>query len=211
MVESMRLLLLGAALGIVSAACHSRATIANAGASSRTGPGVPADHECEIYRLALAALFPDSLDKRPVLMDSTFNRVYQPAFNAWTGMRAPTTGPGSSIVSVTLDSLVAANRERIPLPTCLTAASYAVVATDTLKSIFSGPTRRTGWDVFYARHAGAAGFTGLSRVSFNSDSTEAIMYVGHHAHWLNGRGDVLRLQRIGARWTVTDRRVVWRS
>ena len=211
MIESMRPLVLGAALGIAMAACHSRPPLANAGSSSTTERSVPADHECEIYRLALATLFPDSLDKRPVLMDSTFSRVYQPAFNAWTGMRAPTTGPGSSIVSVTLDSLVAANRERIPLPACLTTGSYAVVAADTLKSIFSGPTRRTGWDVFYARHPGAAGFTGLSRASFNGDSTEAIMYVGHHAHWLNGRGDVLRLQRIGGRWTVTDRRVVWRS
>ena len=208
----MRQLIVGASLGVAAIACHSAQPRLNDAAASIAPPPVSVTAlDCQIYFVALSTIYPESLGKRPVLMDSSFHYVFQSAFNAWTGMRAPTIGPGATIVPATLDSLRAANRERQQLPPCLGAASYAIIPTDTLKSLFSKATRQTGWDRFYTAYVNAAGFTGLSRVSFNGDSTEAVVYVAHHAHWLNGRGDVLRLRRVDGQWTVMDRRVVWQS
>jgi hypothetical protein len=190
----------------------------------RSGPVVPVNTvtprlresrasrvDCAIYATVLQDVYPAAQSKPPVLMDSTFNRVYQSAFRAWTNMRVPASGSGASIVSASLDSLRAANLERRLLPACPATARLQTVRTDSLRALFSGPEGRNGWNRFYVGYPNSSGFTGLSRIAFNNDSTEAIMYVAHHSDWLSGHGTVFRLQLTEGRWLITDRRVVWRS
>lgn len=199
------------ALVPVVLACRSAPTARNDSVAHPANAAAVARPECAIYGAVLDTIYPNAKAKPPVLMDSTFERVYQNAFRAWTTLRAPISGPGSSIARITLDSLRAVNPGRFPLPACSEVASFRTIAADTLRGLFSGAERGNGWERFYARYPNTAGFTGVSRIAFNNDSTEAIAYVAHHSEWLSGHGTIFRLRLSDGKWLIIDRRVVWVS
>jgi hypothetical protein len=70
-----------------------------------------------------------------------------------------------------------------------------------------------GWQEFYKAHPHAAGFWTFSRPGFNSDHTEAVLYVTHSCGWLCGTGHLYFLTRESpsAKWTVKNRLFLWIS
>lgn len=84
-----------------------------------------------------------------------------------------------------------------------------------LDSYFDKKPRKghDGWEEFYKAHPRAAGFWTFSRPGFNSDRTEAVLYVTHSCGWLCGTGHLYFLTResSGAKWTVTNRLFLWIS
>ncbi len=70
---------------------------------------------------------------------------------------------------------------------------------------------RDGWEEFYRVHPQAAGFWTFSRPGFNSEGTEALLYVTHSCGWLCGTGHLYFLTResSNSKWTVRNRLFLW--
>jgi hypothetical protein len=163
--------------------------------------------ECQLYRAALVRLYPDSAGPRLVLLDSTFDAVFQSALNAWAGVRR-----GAPLTPEDHQAMRASNVARVPVPTCVRAPRpTAVVSTDHLRQLFMGRERASGWDRFYAEFPNAAGFLALSWPTVSPDGQTALVYVGRHSGWLNGEGTVVRLRRGADGWVAEAVTIVWVS
>ncbi|HNW92689.1 MAG TPA: hypothetical protein PKM88_07270 [bacterium] len=63
----------------------------------------------------------------------------------------------------------------------------------------------------YARYPGAQGITSFSRVGFNQDKTEALVYVGTTRGFLWGYGGTMLLRKQDGRWRKVQQFVSWIS
>ncbi len=86
---------------------------------------------------------------------------------------------------------------------------YAVLSADEFAELFS--INQSGWDVFYGRYPFANGITTLSRVGFNADMTQALVYVGTQSHWLAGAGYYVLLDKVEGEWAISAKIMVWIS
>ncbi len=68
-----------------------------------------------------------------------------------------------------------------------------------------------GWDAFYARFPKAHGLTALSRVGFNRERTQALVYMGTMSHYLAGAGFFYLLEKERGSWKVKGQLMVWIS
>lgn len=84
-----------------------------------------------------------------------------------------------------------------------------LISSEELDEIFWG--EGGGWDGFYSRFPGATGTINLSRVGFDKDKTEAIIYIGIQSGLLIGRGDVLLLAKDKNKWRIVDKVMIWIS
>lgn len=68
-----------------------------------------------------------------------------------------------------------------------------------------------GWSGFRDRHPESAGFVTTSRAVLSSDGRYALVYVGHFAGELAGRGFLHLLVRDGGTWRVRTSALIWLS
>ncbi|MEO8910009.1 MAG: hypothetical protein ABI408_07250 [Gemmatimonadaceae bacterium] len=64
---------------------------------------------------------------------------------------------------------------------------------------------RPFWLAFLERYPGAWGMLGLSRIAFNAQRTEALVYADHTCGSSCENGDTWFLQRTGGRWRIAER------
>jgi len=86
---------------------------------------------------------------------------------------------------------------------------YVLLTRDQFNEIFDVNT--SGWDVFYTRYPNSPGLTSVSRVGFNADFTQALVYIGTQSHWLIGAGYYVLLAKTGGRWQVEQQVMTWIS
>jgi hypothetical protein len=86
---------------------------------------------------------------------------------------------------------------------------YVLLTRDEANQIFAVNT--DGWDVFYSRYPNSPGMTTVSRVGFNADFTQALVYVGTQSHWLAGAGYYLLLEKSFGTWQVEQQVMAWIS
>lgn len=67
------------------------------------------------------------------------------------------------------------------------------------------------WSGFYAAYPGAPGLLTFSRVGFNRDLTQAVVYLSQVAGPLGGEGVFVLLQKENGVWTPTEEITVWIS
>jgi len=68
------------------------------------------------------------------------------------------------------------------------------------RQIFSESTN--GWEEFYKKYTGSAGYVGLSRVGFNYKTNQALVYMEHMCGGLCGSGHYLLLIKDKYGWKV---------
>ena len=68
---------------------------------------------------------------------------------------------------------------------------------------------QTGWTGYYARNPDSKGHVEISRVGLSPDGGQALVYIGHQEHWVEGSGKLLLLQRSGSGWSVVDSIHLW--
>ncbi len=86
---------------------------------------------------------------------------------------------------------------------------YVLLTRDELNEIFDVNT--SGWDVFYSRYPNSPGLTSVSRVGFNADFTQALVYIGTQSHWLAGAGYYVLLEKTGGKWHIVQQVMTWIS
>jgi hypothetical protein len=110
----------------------------------------------------------------------------------------------------TVQDFSARNSQETPIETGMQiGAPYTLLTRQEMSDLFS--ENQNGWDVFYAQHADTPGITSLSRVGFNTDLTQALVYVGTQSHWLSGTGYYLLLEKVDGLWSVVRGVMTWIS
>jgi len=67
------------------------------------------------------------------------------------------------------------------------------------------------WAKFYKRYPNSPGVVVVSRIGFNVEHTQALVYTGCACGTLCGQGEYARLAKRDGAWTVEDTTVVWIS
>jgi len=70
---------------------------------------------------------------------------------------------------------------------------------------------QSGWDVFYNRYPEAPGIMTLSRVGFNEQMDQALVYLGIQSYWLAGSGNFFLLNKIDGSWVIDQQVMTWVS
>lgn len=88
-------------------------------------------------------------------------------------------------------------------------AKHVLIRKDEMEQIFKkGPQ---GWDEFYKRYPDSGGYIGFSRVGFNPDINQALVYVENGCGGLCGTGHYVLLSKNEGVWKVVNRHMSWIS
>lgn len=87
---------------------------------------------------------------------------------------------------------------------------HAFVTDAELNEIFAKDCNK-GWGTFYKKYPNSQGQTTLSKVGFNQERTQALVYVGTQSHCLAGAGHFIILAKEGGAWKVIRANMVWIS
>lgn len=79
---------------------------------------------------------------------------------------------------------------------------------EVLDSIFKN---YEGWNLFYKTFGGTQGITTFSRIGYNKEKTQALIYIGTQQGWLNGAGYYILFKYKYGRWVESERIMVWIS
>ena len=110
----------------------------------------------------------------------------------------------------TYADFLAANKKPTPLDGSLDLGfEYVLVSSQELEDIFADGAG--SYDTFYDRFPDSQGVMELSRVGFNSDRTQALVYVGNQFAPLGGAGYYLLLNKDGGTWQVNFELPLWIS
>lgn len=110
----------------------------------------------------------------------------------------------------TVDSFRVRNETAHPVrPDMDLGADYVLLSRVEMSAIFG--ENQNGWQVFYSLHPEAPGITTLSRVGFDPDFGQALVYVGTQSHWLAGAGYYVLLVKVDGAWVVDQQVMTWIS
>lgn len=68
-----------------------------------------------------------------------------------------------------------------------------------------------GWMIFHKRYPTADGIITLSRVGFNKEKTQALIFVAFGCGWLCGEGNYILLEKQEEEWKVKSKLINWVS
>lgn len=68
-----------------------------------------------------------------------------------------------------------------------------------------------GWKLFHTKYRSASSIDTLSRVGFNKEKTQAIIYYGYVCGPLCGQGQYILLMKTDNKWTVAKEHMTWIS
>lgn len=72
-------------------------------------------------------------------------------------------------------------------------------------------SKEDGWEVFHKKYPTADAIITLSRVGFNKDKSQALMFVAHSCGWLCGEGNYILLVNKADGWKVEKKLMTWIS
>lgn len=110
-----------------------------------------------------------------------------------------------------LDELRKACREVLSIENKFHAKKpVTLVSNADVEQIFR-PKDKLGWVRFRERFPRSSGITTLSRVVFDEEHSQALVYVGNQKDWLSGAGIIFSLSLTDGAWNIQQSRTVWLS
>ncbi len=176
-----------------------------AGCGSTPVPADPDAEEYAVYRAVIEAMYLPG-PKQVVIRERT-----SPDIGGDVGEALQRVAEKMARVQpATLESYRDRNGQRMPLADRFgLAVPVVLLGEQEMSAIFQGTGG--GWDEFYRRFPGAQGTMELSRVGFNTDMTQALVYVGNQSHYLAGAGFYVLLARENGVWTIQESVMAWIS
>lgn len=108
------------------------------------------------------------------------------------------------------ESFQSRNKSAIPLaPDMELGLPYILLTPTEFDRIFAVNT--SGWDVFYTRYPNSPGMTTISKVGFNPDLSQALVYAATISNWLAGAGHYYLLERSSGTWEIIQQILAWIS
>lgn len=89
-------------------------------------------------------------------------------------------------------------------------AEIILITTDERKNFFKGYID-DGWKLFHTKYPRAGSIDTLSRVGFNQEKTQALIYYGYTCGGLCGQGQYIQFTRKEDRWTIQKEWMTWIS
>ncbi len=86
---------------------------------------------------------------------------------------------------------------------------YQLVTKEEIRKLFQ--RQGGGWQEFYEKYPDSQGHITLSRVGFNKQTTQALLYVGNQFGDLAGTGYYYLLSKQDGNWVIADEIMVWIS
>ena len=83
-----------------------------------------------------------------------------------------------------------------------------LISEEELNEIFQNAK---GWDAFYEKYPNSSGVIQISRVGFNSNQTQAILYFGYQREPLWGEGYLIFLTKDEGKWIFKEQVGLWVS
>jgi hypothetical protein len=90
-------------------------------------------------------------------------------------------------------------------------SKYLLVGEKELAQVFRKGEFDRAWTRFYAKYPNSSGLIFLSKVGFNSDRTQAMLYAGRQCGGLCGSGSYLLLNKRNGKWFVEEDMGLWVS
>ena len=110
----------------------------------------------------------------------------------------------------TVENYLSRNDQSYPLPTHLNiGVDYLLMSHEQLDEIFN--SSEDAWVEFYKRYPDSPGIITFSRVGFNQDFTEALVYMGRQSDYLAGTGSLIRLEKQDGVWKIMEQTGLWIS
>ena len=188
-------LLVGLVLATIGLGC----TTVPAALSQTGAEAGPSDEEYEVYSIAIKQNYVKPDTKLLVVEDRTFRYDFGDNEEPWKDKYKGLTIDGSAVEDYESknrgQSLL--NKGSLKLPVKVTSISDL-----DLKTIFHGTWGELEWITYYRRFADSSGFIMLSRVGFNTQHTQALVYLGSRCG--PGCGDIhfLLLEKANGSWTI---------
>jgi hypothetical protein len=191
-------------LALPLAACL--ATAARPSLAQRGDLGLADEIDAEEYAVYSAII--DGLDKREgeaggkaerVLVVSDMTEPWHDFTNEdvfYAGLKESS----KELLDETIEDYKARNRKPHKLsPRLSVKVRYALVDAGEIAGFFkkNGPA---GWKDFYSKYPTSGGFITFSRVGFNSDKTQALVYQSRHCGGLCGEGSCLLFVKKDGAW-----------
>jgi hypothetical protein len=110
----------------------------------------------------------------------------------------------------TWNHLLSVGGEEIAFPSDLETGGPYQLITDEAWAGYFGGIDSTAWERFEADY-GAQGFATYSRVGFNRDTTQALLYRGVVCGVLCGNGGYVLLEKVDGVWQIVGEYEVWMS
>ena len=157
------------------------------------------DEEYEIYSAAIKQYYVKSDTKLLVIEDRTFRYDFSDNEEPWKDKYK-----GLTIDRSTIEDYEARNVR----PSLLNKTSFKLqvkfnlISDLDLKAIFHGTWGELEWIAYYRRFPESSGFIMLSRIGFNTERTQALLYLGSRCG--PGCGDIhfLLLEKTTGTWTT---------
>ena len=104
------------------------------------------------------------------------------------------------LLDETIEDYKSKNRKPHKLsPRLSVKVRYVLVDADEIRGFFKGKGP-AGWEDFYKKYPTSGGFLTFSRVGFNSDKTQALVYQSHNCGGLCGEGSCLLFVKKDGAW-----------
>ena len=123
-----------------------------------------------------------------------------------------------SVSAETLDSFQKRNQQPQAIDCKQLALSVPCKVLDkkALDEIFTDEDEQStaisdNWDRFYEEYSGAGGIAEVSKVGFNTEGNEALIYVGRQVYDLAGAGFHVLLVRKDGTWIIHSKEMTWIS
>ena len=135
----------------------------------------------------------------------SFRTLAEPNHRGQLRLRVP------SVSEATIDDHVAKNKKNSRLKRRFNMKlDYTFIKKNDLDRFFKDDLIR-GWEEFDQKFPNSGGFVGLSRVGFNSDKSQALVYVEHGCGIVCGSGNYILLRKGVAGWEVVGKHQPWIS
>ncbi len=214
---SMNLILAFALSALAPCASHvSGRTIATESVFQTKGAGTavsaPPDDEIAVYTAAFADVFQATTETQIMIVDHTSIGV-PPGMWAVTSVQGQDTAKFmAKLAAETRQDYQLKNKQSVRLPgPCRFAPHCGLYNVVDLTGIVGMDKAKMekGWKEFNKRYPNAPGIFVLSRIGFNHDHTEAVMYAAKACGNLCGDGQYVWLVKRGGAWAVAGQTTVW--
>ena len=189
-------------LGLVAAAC-----LCGGQADKCEAQSANQDQErYAVYSVVLDRMFVRESTKLLVIQDKTGDDFTDNAEQRWENIRKKL----APISQKTIEDFKSRNSQPSSLENKFTLTTKVTFIS---KSEVDKMFGKGGgwWEAFYKRYPNSPGLITLSNIGFNSEMTEALLYVGHGCGGLCGQGNYVLLVKTNGTWRLERQVMTWIS
>jgi hypothetical protein len=204
----LALTLTSVTLGSPCIACHVFTQEQRKVVVPSTALPVPASEELAAYSAVIEQAYPESRGKLVVIADRTNDC---PPYEKEPNWEQNTLNRMPEVSVATFGDYLVKNRQCSSLLEGTELKSrYTVIPDEEVMAVIRSE-EAGGWDAFYRKYPNSIGFLTFSRIGFNPELNQALVYTGRYHGVRRGSGmDVLLSKKTGS-WVVVKRYKSWSS